>query len=502
MKKRRKGNVVWHNIGKLLMIVACSMIFPLLTAWFYGESCWWVFLLMLPVTLGLGFLMMKAFHPGRKEVHLQVRDGAAIVTYGWILAALLGMIPYLMAGTFDNVTDAFFEAMSGFATVGASVLDDIEGAPRAILMWRSVTHWLGGMGIIVLFVALLSNLGAGAMQIFKAEAAGPVKDKLHPKIADSARSLWTLYIFNTAITGFLLLLCGMGLFDAVNHAFSIVATGGFSTRNLSIGAYGNPVLEWGITASMYMAGINYTLLFLAFRNCSLKYFWRSHEFRVYTCVVLAAVLLVTIDILPQYSYDVLTAVRHSAFHVTSVLTTTGFVCFDYERWVPAAQVVLIILMFSGACAGSTTCGFKIDRHIILMQQARREVQRFLHPRLVRTLKSSEKNLPEQTMHSVTTFFYLFVALVLVSTLLLCCMGAGLLDALTCALACLGGVGPAIGAWGPTESFSSAPAVAKWLCSALMLLGRLEIYTVLAVFWPDKHRHIWYKKLPVYTEQNE
>ncbi len=502
MKKQRNGNAVWHNIGKLLMIVAFSMVFPILTAACYREECGWVFLLMLPLTLGLGYLMVRVFRPVQQEVHLQVKDGAAIVTYGWILAALLGMIPYLLAGTFDNAADAFFEAMSGFATVGATVLDDIEGAPYAILMWRSVTHWLGGMGIIVLFVALLANLGANAMQIFKAEAAGPVKDKLHPKIADSARSLWLLYIFNTIITFALMLLCGMNVFDAVNHAFSIVATGGFSTRNLSIGSYGSPMLEWVITFCMYMAGVNYTLLYLTFRNRSLKFFWKSREFKVYTAVMLLAILLITVDILPQYGYDILTALRHSAFHVASILTTTGFVCADYELWVPAAKILLVLLMFSGACAGSTTCGFKIDRHIILVQRARVEVQRFLHPRLVRTLKSSEKNLPEATLHSVTTFFYLFVMIMLISTLLLCCMGLDLLSAITCALSCLGGVGPALGAFGPIESFSAAPDAAKWLCSALMLIGRLEIYTVLAVFWPAKHRHIWYKKLPIYGDYNE
>ena len=502
MRKRRRGNVVWHNVGKLLMIVACSMLFPLLTACYYQESCIWVFLLMLPVTMSIGFLLILLFRPVQKEVHLQVRDGAAIVTYGWIAATLLGMLPYLLAGTFDHVVDAFFEAMSGFATVGASVLDDIEGQPYAILMWRSVTHWLGGMGIIVLFVALLSNMGAGAMQIFKAEAAGPVKDKLHPKIADSARILWSIYIFNTGITFFLLLFCGMNIFDALNHAFSIVATGGFSTKNSSIGFYQSPLVEWAVTASMYMAGINYALLFMAFRNRSLHCFWKSIEFRVYTCVTLTAILLITIDILPQYQFDVLTALRHSAFHVTSILTTTGFVCCDYEQWTAAAQMVLIALMFSGACAGSTTCGFKIDRHIILLQQAKREVERFLHPRLVRTLKTSEKSLPEPALHSVTTFFYLFMLLAIGSTFLLCCMGVDILDALTGAMGCLGGVGPAIGAWGPTESFSAAPDCAKWLLSVLMLLGRLEIYTVLAVFWPDRHKHLWYKKLQVISEQEE
>lgn len=501
MDKGRNGNVVWHTIGKLLMIVACSMLFPLITAYLYEESCGRIFLFLMPVTFILGFFMMRFFHPDKKKLRMKVRESAATVTLGWILATLIGTVPYLMTGTFTTLADAFFESMSGFATVGASVLDDIEGAPYAILMWRSVTHWLGGMGIIVLFVALLSNLGAGSMQVFKAEAAGPVKDKLHPKIADSARSLWYLYILNTVITFFLLLFCGMDVFDALNHAFSIVATGGFSTKNSSIGSYFSPLIEWAVAGAMYMSGINYALFFLVIRGRSLRCFWNSREFRVYTYVTLGAILLVALNILPHYQYDIAIALRYSAFHVTSILTTTGFVCADYELWVPAAKIVLISLMFSGACAGSTTCGFKIDRHIILFQQAAREVQRFLHPRMVHTLKTNQKNLPEPVLHSVTSFFHLFIVFTVASTLILCCMGADFLDALTGVLGCLGGVGPAIGVWGPTESFSAAPDGAKWLLSALMLLGRLEIYTVLAVFWPDRHKHLWYKKLQVFSEQD-
>lgn len=502
MVKKHKGNLVIHNIGKLLLIVAGSMLLPLLTAIIYGEwLCGRIFLMLMPCVSLLGLFMMYAFRPKNFKPHLKIRESAAIVTYGWLLAAFIGMFPYLLAGTFDTAADAFFESMSGFATVGASVLDDIDSAPYSILMWRSVTHWLGGMGIIVLFVALISNMGAGAMQVFRAEAAGPVKDKLHPKIADSARSLWVIYIFNTCITLVLLLICGMNGFDALNHAFSIVATGGFSTKTSSIGFYQSPLLEWAVAGSMYMAGINYALFFFFFYNRSLRCFWNSREFRVYTLVTLGTTLLVTINIVLHNQYDILTALRYSFFHVTSILTTTGFISCDYEIWTAAAKIVLIVLMFSGACAGSTTCGFKIDRHIILFQQAHSEIQRFLHPRLVRTLKANRKSLPEPVLHSVTIFFYLFMFFTLFSTLALCCMGVSMLDAFTGVLACLGGVGPALGLWGPTESFSAAPGAAKWLLSMLMLLGRLEIYTVLAVFWPDKHKHLWYKKLQVFSEQD-
>lgn len=498
MINKRKGNVVWHTIGKLLIIVACSMLLPLITAFIYDEHCGGAFIIMLPITLAIGVFMLQFFRPVDK-VHMQTREGAFIVTFGWIFAAVLGMIPYLIAGTFDNAADAFFEAMSGFATVGASVLDDIDNAPKAILMWRSVTHWLGGMGIIVLFVALMASMGASAMQIFKAEAAGPVKDKLQPKLSDSARVLWTLYIFNTAITFVVLYVCGMNGFDALNHAFSVVATGGFSTKTASIGYYDSAVLQWAMTGCMFMSGINYALFFYLYRSRSLRCFKDSIEFKVYTVVTLAAVLLITIDIIGHDNQDFLTALRYAAFHVTSILTTTGFVCYDYELWMPGAKFVLVALMFCGACAGSTTCGFKIDRHIILAKRMYFEVQRFLHPRMVRTVKSNEKQLPEQVVHSVTTFFYLFVAITVVSTWALCCMGIDMLSAFTGALSCLGGVGPALGVLGPAESFSAAPAAAKWLFSALMLIGRLEIFTVLAVFWPKKHRHLWYKKMKVSTE---
>ena len=500
MKTKRKGNVVWHTIGKLLIIVACSMLFPLLTAFLYREPCGSAFAIMLPVTMLTGIFLLCYFRPSG-AVHMKARDGAFIVTFGWILAAVLGMIPYLLAGTFDSVADAFFEAMSGFATVGASVLDDLDNAPKAVLMWRSVTHWLGGMGIIVLFVALMSNMGAGAMQIFKAETAGPVKDKLQPKLADSARILWLIYLANTVITFVVMYVCGMNGFDALNHAFSVVATGGFSTKTAGIGFYDSALLQWAMTGCMFLAGINYALFFYLYRTRSLRCFKESLEFKVYLAVTLIAIILITGNMLGQLQQDVCTALRYAAFHVTSILTTTGFVCCDYELWLPGAKFVLIALMFSGACAGSTTCGFKIDRHIILAKRLYFETQRFLHPRMVRTVKANQKQLPEQVVHSVTTFFYLFIAITVVSTFMLCCMGMDLLSAFTGALSCLGGVGPALGILGPVESFSAAPTMAKWLFSALMLIGRLEIFTVLAVFWPDKHRHLWYKRIRVMTESD-
>jgi trk system potassium uptake protein TrkH len=496
-----RQSYVWSNIGSLLVITGFAMLLPMAAGLYYGEPEFADFGRMAAITIlaGLGLHELTRI---RTRKRISLREGYALVTYAWIVVTVFAMVPYLLTGTFDTITDAFFEAMSGFATVGASVLDDLDNAPKAILMWRSVTHWLGGMGIIVLFVALMANMGASAMQIFKAETAGPVKDKLQPKLADSARILWLIYLINTTITFVVLYACGMNGFDALNHAFSVVATGGFSTKTASIGYYDSVLLQWAMTGCMFMAGINYALFFYLYRTRSLRCFKDSLEFKVYLTVTLIAILLITGNSLSYYGQDVFTALRYAAFHVTSILTTTGFVCCDYELWLPGAKFVLIALMLSGACAGSTTCGFKIDRHIILVKRMYYETQRFLHPRMVRTVKANQKQLPEQVVHSVTTFFYLFVALTLVSTFILCCMGMDLLSAFTGSLSCLGGVGPALGFLGPAESFSAAPTAAKWLFSALMLIGRLEIFTVLAVFWPDKHRHLWYKKIKITTEADK
>ena len=496
-----RQSYVWSNIGSLLVITGFAMLLPMAAGLYYGEPEFADFGRMAAITIlaGLGLHELTRI---RTRKRISLREGYALVTYAWIVVTVFAMVPYLLTGTFDTITDAFFEAMSGFATVGASVLDDLDNAPKAILMWRSVTHWLGGMGIIVLFVALMANMGASAMQIFKAETAGPVKDKLQPKLADSARILWLIYLINTTVTFVVLYACGMNGFDALNHAFSVVATGGFSTKTASIGYYDSVLLQWAMTGCMFMAGINYALFFYLYRTRSLRCFKDSLEFKVYLTVTLIAILLITGNSLSYYGQDVFTALRYAAFHVTSILTTTGFVCCDYELWLPGAKFVLIALMLSGACAGSTTCGFKIDRHIILVKRMYYETQRFLHPRMVRTVKANQKQLPEQVVHSVTTFFYLFVALTLVSTFILCCMGMDLLSAFTGSLSCLGGVGPALGFLGPAESFSAAPTAAKWLFSALMLIGRLEIFTVLAVFWPDKHRHLWYKKIKITTEADK
>lgn len=474
---------VWSSIGKLVMILGGSMFIPAAAGLYYGEAEYRVFLQVAVVTLLAGLVLYLARRPVNHRRRVSLREGYAVVAYGWIVAALIAMLPYLLTGTLSSVTDGFFEAMSGLTTTGASVMSDIESAARCVLLWRSLTHWLGGMGILVLFVALLAGQGTGAMQIFRAEASGPVKSKLQPKITETARVLWLIYVLNTLVIISLYDLAGMSFFDAVNHGFSVIATGGFSTKNLSIGYYNNVWIDWVTVLAMFVAGINYSLYFYAFRTRSLRCFWESLELRVYLAVTVIASGAVTWFLLPAYGYDFLQACRYGAFQVVSILTTTGFMTADYELWATPAQVILMLLMLCGACAGSTTGGIKIDRHVILAQKAVQEVRRFLHPRLVTRLKSNGKPLDDEVVLSVTMFFYIYMCLLAASTYLLCVLGADLLDGLTAAMSCLGGIGPAIGVWGPVESYASAPALSKWLLSLLMLVGRLEIYTVLVLIRP-------------------
>lgn len=479
-----RKSYVWSNIGCLLMIIGCSMLLPAAAGIYFREAEYLVFVKTALATFLAGLLCYVVEHPdGRRKTHITLRESFSLVAYGWIIVTLFAMMPYLLTGTFHTVADAFFETMSGFTTVGASVLDDIEGTARCVLLWRSLTHWLGGMGILVLFVALLAGQGTGAMQIFKAEASGPVKSKLRPKMAETARSLWMIYVGNTAIVIVLYLIAGMGLFDAVNHGFSAISTGGFSTKNASIGYYDRAAIDWVSVFAMFIAGINYSLYFYALRTRSLRCFCQSLELRVYLGVAVVATILVLCFIAPVYHYDLLLALRYAAFQVVSILTTTGFITCDFEQWAVPAQMVLILLMLCGACAGSTTGGIKIDRHVILIKKAVQEIRRFLHPRMVTRLKSNNQLVDDDVVLSVTTFFYIYFMLIVAATYVVCMLGGGMLDSLTAVMSCLGGVGPSIGAWGPMESYSSASTAMKWIFSFLMLVGRLEIYTVLVLFRP-------------------
>lgn len=498
-----KKSYVWSTIGKLLLIIGCSMLLPALIGLYYDEPEYKIFIFTALFTLLIGAVIVLGKQPTiQQKSRVPLRDSYAVVAYGWIVVTLFALVPYLLAGTFTTVTDAFFETMSGFTTVGASVLDEIEAQPHCILLWRSLTHWLGGMGILVLFVALLAGQGSGAMQIFKAEASGPVKSKLQPKMMETARVLWLIYLVNTVVMIVLYRIAGMELFDAVNHGFSTVATGGFSTKNTSLAYYDSAAIDWVSVFAMFVAGINYSLYFYALRTRSLRCFAESLELKVYLGVTAVATLLVAWYIAPAYQYHILLTLRYAALQVVSVITTTGFITADFEQWAVPAQMILILLLLSGACAGSTTGGIKIDRHVILAKKAIQEIRRFLHPRMVTRVKSNSQLVDDEVVLSVTMFFYIYIFLIAIGTYLLCMLGGEMLDSLTAVMSCLGGVGPSIGAWGPMESYSGASSAAKWLLSFFMLIGRLEIYTVLVLIHPvHSKRHRYAEKMMEDADRN-
>ncbi len=480
---RLPQSYVWSNIGLLLMVVGIGMLLPMGAGLYYGEAEYKMFGMVSAVTVLLGLLLHELMRV-RSRKRISLREGYGLVTYGWIVVTLFAMVPYLLTGTFDSVTDAFFETMSGFTTVGASVLHDIEHTPHSVLLWRSMTHWLGGMGILVLFVSLMEGYGTGAMQIFKAESSNTVQTKMEPKVFDTARVLWSVYMLMTAVAIVLYRLAGMPFFDAVNHGFSVVATGGFSIKVQSIGYYNDPLIDWVTVFVMFVAGINYSLYFYALRTKSLRCFSQSLELKVYLAITVVATIAVLWFIAPEYRDNLPLAFRYAVFQVVSILTTTGFITCNFAHWAIPAQFILLMLMLCGACAGSTTGGIKIDRYVILAQKAVQEIRKFLHPRMVTRLKSNNQLVDDDVVLSVTTFYYIYLFLIAVGTYLVCTQGSEMLDALTAVMSCLGGVGTALNTWGSMFTYSRASVGVKWILIGLMLLGRLEIYTVLVLFrWP-------------------
>ena len=430
----------------------------------------------------VGLILAVFFkHQEQQRNQVRYREAFALVTVGWILASGFGALPYLFSGSLPSFADAFFETMSGFTTTGATVFTDVEAMPKAILFWRSLTHWLGGMGIIVLIVALLSQLGVGANQIFQAEAPGAVSEKITPRVAKTARILWTTYFVMTLLEVALLWLAGMNLFDALCHSFASMATGGFSTKNLSVGFY-NPVIQWIILLFMFLAGANFALYFQAIRGRSLKFFLKDPEFKLYSLVILIAACFIAWEIRGLYPLGE-ALIRNALFQVVTVLTTTGFATADYGGWNPTAQLILLLLMFIGGCSGSTSGSMKIGRLRIILGQTANELKKLIHPRGVFSMQYGNRNLTDEVVVNVLQFFFLYMLIFAVSAMLITHLGADYLTAFSGVATTLGNVGPGLGPLGPAGNFSVVSDTSKWIFSFLMLLGRLEIYTVLVLISP-------------------
>jgi len=421
--------VVAKVLSLLCAIVSLFMIFPIGWAIFDGTSdlysfVWGMFA-GISVAVLLFLLSFKA-----KARDLGIREAFAVVSLSWIFASAIGGLPYLFHGTVPTFTDAFFEAMSGFTTTGASVLTDIQSNPRGILFWRDLTHWLGGMGIIVLSLAILPFLGVGGMQLYKAEVPGPVPEKLTPRVQQTALLLWGVYVLLSVLQTGALMFGGMDIFESPTHTFGTMATGGFSPLNGSIGQYGNPYFEWVITLFMFLAGANFVLHLLALRG-DLGAWWRDEEFRFYTKLTGIAILAATAFLFLSGTYESISdSLRFGAFQVVSILTTTGFVTADYEQWPYFIQYLLLFLMFVGACAGSTGGGIKNMRIMVLVRHVNAELQRLLHPRAIITVRVGGRVLEREIISSVTAFFVMYIGLFALAALAMTALGLDVLTART------------------------------------------------------------------------
>ena len=471
-------------LGFLLLVTAGCLLLPAGVSLLYGEDDWPYFLAAAGIGLLLGGTALLAL---RDAPDLRVREGFAVVCFGWFFVGLLGALPFWFSGQIPSFTDAAFESISGFTTTGASILTDIESRTHGTLFWRALTHWLGGMGIVLLALAILPLLGVGGMQLFRAEVPGPVAERLTPRIRETAKLLWMVYGLFTLLEVVALLLAGMGLFDAVCHSFATMATGGFSNHNSSVGGYASPQVEWVIIVFMFLAGANFSLHYLALTG-KVRVYARDEEFKFYGSIVLVCTALIGGTLLAIDFYpDLATTLRHTLFQVVSILTTTGFGTADYLLWPPVAHFLLLVLMSVGGCAGSTGGGIKVMRVLILLKHGKLELKKMLHPRGVYTLWFNDRPLSAALQTNVLGFFLLFMTVYLLGVLALTLGGRDIVTSVGATAATLGNIGPGLGLVGPASNYAGLLDWEKWLLVMLMLIGRLEIFTVLVLFLPEAWR---------------
>lgn len=473
--------LLFHTLSILTMILGVSMLLPLTVGLIYKEKDVLSFLISLVLTLTFGVILFFLTRNPKKEINH--KEGFAIVALGWITVAFWGAFPYLLSGSLGSFTDACFESVSGFTTTGSSVITNIESLSHSILFWRSFSQWLGGMGIILLSIAILPLLGVGGMQLYKAEVPGPVKDKLRPRIGETAKLLWKVYLLFTFGEFILLRAGGMSFFDAICHSFTTMAIGGFSTKNIGVEAFNSAYIEGVITVFMFLAGINFALHF-QFLAGNVKAMFKDSEFRLYVMIMITAILLIFINLLHVNGYSVGEAFRYSSFQAVSIMTTTGFSSTDYEDWSGFGQYFLLMLMFVGGCAGSTGGSIKVLRILILIKQCYRELYRLIHPRAVVHVKFNNVKVSTDVVDSILGFVTLYFLFFVIAATIMSFLGLDLVSAISSVAASIGNVGPGLGAVGPYDNYSEIPFVGKWVLIFCMILGRLEIYTLLILFIPE------------------
>ncbi|MBW2431340.1 MAG: TrkH family potassium uptake protein [Deltaproteobacteria bacterium] len=469
-------------IGVLTLFFGLTMIFPLLVGLYYRDASLIPLIISMGITVSAGLILYLIFRQAEAEVISQ-REGMAIVAVGWSAVGLFGAVPFYLGDGFFTFTDAVFESVSGFTTTGASVLTNIEAVSKGLLFWRSFIQWLGGMGIIVLSLAILPFLGVGGMQLYKAEVPSPVPDKLKPRIRDSAMILWQVYALISLAEIVLLVFGGMSLYDALCHTFTTMPTGGFSTKNASIAHYDSVYFDCVITFFMLLAGINFSLHFQMIRGKRLA-FWQDSECRFFLGAVVLLILVVSLDVFETIYATMGQALRYGAFQVVSILTTTGYATADYEQWPAMSQLILLMCMFIGASAGSTGGGMKCLRILLCFKYCYKELFSHIHPHAVTHVKIGGKTVPDDVMRSVLGFLALYIGLFALSSVVLAGLGVDFTTSFSAVAASIGNIGPGFGAVGPVENFAGIPVAGKWLLVWCMLLGRLEIFTVIILVVPE------------------
>ena len=467
-------------IGSLLFVEAFFMSWCLVMAFGYHEDDVVAFLMSTLVTLVGGLLFLFFGHSA--ENSLSRRDAYVVVTAVWVVFSLFGMVPYLIHGTFNNVADAYFETMSGFTTTGASILDDVERLPHGMLFWRSLTQWIGGLGIVFFTIAILPSLVGGNVKVFAAEATGPMRSKVHPKLSTNAKWIWSVYLLLTVACGLAFLCAGMPLFDAANYSMTTTATGGFSTHNDSTAFFQSGLIDYIAVLFMFLSGINFTLLYMSVIKFRWGSVFKNAEFRFYMTVVLLSTTLIGLLLYFRLDYDWEYSLRTALFQVVSFITTTGLFNDNVGLWPHLTWIILGGLMFLGACAGSTTGGFKSIRGLMLLKVLGNEFRHILHPNAVLPVRLGDQSIPQGKLVSLLAFFTLCLLMVVVTASIMIVSGVDMVNSITIALSSMSNVGPSLSTdIGPQMSWSQFPAHIKWILSLLMLMGRLEIMTVLVLF---------------------
>jgi len=483
MTRMFNWRLVFKTMGVLTMLEAQFMLIPTFAAWWYQEADLGAWIAASTITWLSCWWMLAAGRNAEKRVG--EREGYVIVAAVWIVYSLFGMLPYWLSGALPSITDAWYETMAGFTTTGSTVFTDVAAQTHSTLLWRALTQWIGGMGIIVLSVAILPMFGLGGMQLYSAEVTGVSYDKLSPRIADTAKHMWVTYILLTLGEGILLWLCGMDRFDAVCHSMATISTGGFATHNDSVIAY-TPYIQWIILLFMLLSGINFTQLIYAFRGKPQRLF-RDEETRWYIWACFIAGLILTIGLL-IFTNGALTSIRLGFFTAVSTITSTGFVAADYMTWPPILWMIVFFLMFTGGASGSTSGGMKWVRLAIFAKSALAEIKRRIHPNAVIPVRFNGNTLREQTTSNVVAFMFFYIVIIVLASLCFCACGIGFDESIGVAVSMIGNVGVSIGQWGSSGCYAAFPDAAKWIATFVMLIGRLEIFTVLLLF----SRALWKK----------